>query len=178
MSGSDQAFQPPSATSPFLSIFYVIIVLAIIVTLIILLIRFLGKKNRSWFNNRSVRILGGVGLGANKTLQIIEIGTSVYLVGVGEDIRLVDKISDPEEVAYIISAFEEESTRQQNMMIPSIMSIVDKFRKKDQSQEIELEEGTSFHEVFDSKLRRMSSRKDKMEEMMQEDNTTDRLRDS
>ncbi|MGF7048754.1 flagellar protein FliO/FliZ [Paenibacillus sp. DS2015] len=160
-----------------MSIVYVIIVLVIIVALIIFLIRFLGKKNRSWFNSGSVRILGGVGLGANKTLQIIEIGTSVYLVGVGEDIRLVDKISDPEEVAYILSTFEEESNRQ-NMMIPNIMSIINKFRKKDQSEEIELEEGSSFHEVFDSKLRRMSSRKDKMEELMREDNTTDRSRDS
>lgn len=178
MSGAEQPSGLNSGMSPGLSIFYVIIVLAIIVVLIIVLIRFLGKKNRSWFNNRSVRILGGVGLGANKTLQIIEIGTSIYLVGVGEDIRLVDKISDPEEVAYILSAFEEESAQKQNMLIPSIKSIVDKLRKKDQSQEIELEEGTSFHEVFDSKLRRMSNRKDKMEELMREDNTTDQSRDS
>ncbi len=160
-----------------LNIVYVIVVLAVIIGLIILLIRFLGSKNKSWFSNPTIRILGGVGLGPNKTLQVIEVGSSVYLIGVGENINLVDKISDPDEVISILAALQEEAAMKGNMLPPFLSKLVSKLRREQPSQEIELENGTSFHEVFDSKIRRMSNRKDKMEELLREDNNNDRLRD-
>ncbi|OAB41346.1 flagellar biosynthetic protein FliO [Paenibacillus glacialis] len=160
-----------------LNIVYVIVVLAVIIGLIILLIRFLGTKNKSWFSNPTIRILGGVGLGPNKTLQVIEVGNSVYLIGVGENINLVDKISDPDEVISILAALQEEAAMKGNVLPPFLSKIVSKLRREQPSQEIELDDGTSFHEVFDSKIRRMSSRKDKMEELLREDNNNDRLMD-
>lgn len=166
-----------SSFSYGLNIVYVIIVLAVIVGLIILLIRFLGTKNKSWFSNPTIRILGGVGLGPSKTLQVIEVGNSVYLIGVGENINLVDKISDPDEVNFILTALQEEAALRGNGLSPLLSKLVSKLRREQPSQEIELENGTSFHEVFDSKVRRMSNRKDKMEELLREDNNTDRLRD-
>ncbi|GAB6988925.1 flagellar biosynthetic protein FliO [Paenibacillus pini] len=168
----------PSTGSNALYLMYVIFVLIIIVGLIIILIRFLGRKNKTWFSNRSVRTLGTVGLGPNKSLQIIEIGNKIYLVGVGEDIRLVDKISDPDEVALILASFEQESANQVGSLSPFIANMISKLRKqKVVSEDIELEDTSSFHEVFDDKLRRMSSRKEKMKEILRDDNTTDRLRD-
>ncbi|MCJ8010614.1 flagellar biosynthetic protein FliO [Paenibacillus sp. KQZ6P-2] len=169
---------PQSPGNYTLDLMYVIVVLAVIVTLIVLLIRFLGKKNKIWFTSRAVRTLGAVGLGPNKSLQIIEIGSSLYLVGVGEDIRLVDKISDPEEVKLIMKAFEQESSAQSGSLSPLLEKLASRLRKQGPvSEEITLEDTSSFHEVFDEKLRKMSSRKEKMEELLREDNTTDRLRD-
>lgn len=167
----------PSSANYGLNIFYVIVVLAVIVALIILLIRFLGTKNKSWFSNPTIRILGGVGLGPNKTLQLIEVGNSVYLIGVGENINLVDKISDPDEVTSILAALQEEAAMSGNGLSPLLSKLVSKLRREQPSQEIELENRSSFHEVFDSKVRRMSNRKDKMEELLREDNNTDRSRD-
>ncbi|WP_339321320.1 flagellar biosynthetic protein FliO [Paenibacillus sp. FSL W8-0194] len=161
-----------------LNLVYVIVVLAVIVALIVLLIRFLGRKNKTWFTSRAVRTLGAVGLGPNKSLQIIEIGSSLYLVGVGEDIRLVDKITDPEEVKLIMEAFEQEAGARAGAFSPVLEKLASRFRKQGTlSEEITLEDSSSFHEVFDEKLRKMSSRKEKMEELLREDNTTDRLRD-
>lgn len=177
MNEPNQSIDSVGNASYGLSIVYVIIVLAVIVALIILLIRFLGTKNKSWFSNSTIRVLGGVGLGPNKTLQVIEVGNSVYLIGVGEDINLVDKISDPDEVTSILTAFQDEAADKGNRLSPLVSKLVSKMRREVPSQEIELEDGTSFHEVFDSKVRRMSNRKDKMEELLREDNTTDRLRD-
>ncbi|MBJ9990224.1 MULTISPECIES: flagellar biosynthetic protein FliO [Paenibacillus] len=168
----------PGSGNYALSLVYVIIVLAVIIALIILLIRFLGRKNKTWFSSRSIRTLGAVGLGPNKSLQVIEIGSSVYLVGVGEDIRLVDKITDPDEVAVILASFEQDPAYSQNGLTPLVAKLAAKLRKTGPvSEEISLEETPEFHEVFDEKLRRMSNRKEKMEELLREDNTTDRLRE-
>ncbi|MNJ40081.1 flagellar biosynthetic protein FliO [Paenibacillus bouchesdurhonensis] len=155
----------------------VIVVLAIIIVLIVLLIRFLGKRNRYLSQSRSIRTLGAVGLGPNKSLQVIEIGGNVYLVGVGEDISLVDKISDPEQLALLHQAFAEEAAE-----FPGLASVignfVSRFRKPSPEEE-ELDE-TTFHEVFQSQLRKMPTRKQQVEELLQdkEEQSTDRLRNS
>ncbi|MDO7905821.1 flagellar biosynthetic protein FliO [Paenibacillus sp. JX-17] len=160
------------------NIITVIIVLAVIIVLIVYLIRFLSRKNNSWFSNRSVRILGGVGLGPNKSLQIIEIGSSIYLVGVGEDINLVDKVSDPEEVQLIVSLLEQEAASQRGALPPLVAKLASRLRKEQPAQDIELEDSSSFHEMFESKLKRMPDRREKLEQLRKEDNTTDRSRDS
>ncbi|AWB44307.1 flagellar protein [Paenibacillus sp. CAA11] len=160
--------------NPVTSILTVIVVLAIIIALIVLLIRFLGRRNQMFSKSRSIRTLGAVGLGQNKSLQVIEIGSSIYLVGVGEDVTLVDKISDPQQVAQLVGAFEEEAAD-----LGSLSSIVatlkTRFRKGAPAVEEELD-STTFHEVFETKLRDLPNRKKQMEEILQEEQSTDRLR--
>lgn len=155
----------------------VIVVLGLILVLIVVLIRFLGKRNRLLTQSQSIRTLGAIGLGPNKSLQVVEIGGNIYLIGVGEDISLVDKISDSAEVALMVQAFEEERTEFAGFA--SVMSgLISRF-KKEQPQEEELE-GTAFHEVFQSQLKKMPNRKRQMEELLQnaEEQSTDRSRDS
>ncbi|GAA0395495.1 flagellar biosynthetic protein FliO [Paenibacillus motobuensis] len=156
----------------------VIVVLAIIIVLIVVLIRFLGKKNRFLSQSRSIRTLGAIGLGPNKSLQVIEIGSSIYLVGVGEDISMVDKISDPEEVILLQQAFEEEGAEFAGLTTV-FSGLVSRFRKGNKVQEEELDE-SAFHEMFHAQLQKMPNRKRQMQELLkdQQQQSTDRLRDS
>lgn len=156
----------------------VVLVLAAIIVLIIVLIRFLGRKNRYLSQSRSIRTLGAIGLGPNKSLQVIEIGGSIYLVGVGENISMVDKITDPEDVMLLQQAFEEEGTEFAGFA--SVFSgLVSRFRKQNVQQEEELDE-SDFHELFHAQLQKMPSRKRQMQELLedQQQQSTDRLRDS
>lgn len=156
-------------TGYYLQLFYVFIVLAIIVAAIVFLIRFLGRKNQSWMQGRSIRTLGAVGIGPNKSIQLIEVGSSIYLVGVGEDISLMDKITDPAEIALLKASFVQEQSLAAGSLPPFIGKLAARFRKKNPPEEIELEDTSSFHEVFESKLRSVSNRKQKVEEMLRED---------
>lgn len=160
------------------NLFTVIVVLGLIIALIILLVRFLGKRNRYLSQSHAIRTLGAIGLGPNKSLQVIEIGGSIYLVGVGEDISLVDKISNPDEVASLVQAFEHEGMELAGLS--SILSgLISRFRKEPPREEEELD-GVAFHEVFQSQLRKMPDRKRQMEELLQdsEEQSTDRSRES
>lgn len=156
----------------------VIIALAFIIVLILYLIRFLSKKNQSWFGNRSIRILGGVGLAPNKSLQLIEIGSSVYLIGVGEEIRLIDKISRAEEVERIVAALEQEATLQRGSLASHMAKLRGKLRKQNDERPATSGDDVTFHELFESRLRQMPSRKDKLEKLLQEDKNTDRSGDA
>lgn len=160
------------------NLFTVIVVLGLILALIVLLIRFLGKRNRYLSQSRAIRTLGAIGLGPNKSLQVIELGGSVYLVGVGEDISLVDKISGPDEVALLVQAFEEEGSEFAGLS-STLSGLISRFRKEPPREEEELDE-VAFHEVFQTQLRKMPDRKRQMEELLQdpEEQSTDRSRDS
>ena len=42
--------------------------------------------------------MGGISLGQHKSIQLVVIGESYYLIGVGDDIRLLKEITDPDEI--------------------------------------------------------------------------------
>ncbi|WP_052088287.1 flagellar biosynthetic protein FliO [Paenibacillus wynnii] len=162
--------------SNLLNLLNVILVLAVIIILIVLLIRFLGRRNQSLTSVRSMRTLGAMGLGPNKSMQVIEIGNSLYLIGVGESISLLDKITDPVEVALIISSFEDSSSNQKNFLVPLISKITNKLRGEVPSEEIDLSDTSTFYEVLQSKLRSAPERKEKIEELLSKDFTKDESR--
>jgi flagellar protein FliO/FliZ len=159
------------SSNTLLNLFKVIIVLAIIIVLIVVLIRFLGRRNQTFMSNRSIRTLGAIGLGPNKSMQVIELGSSLYLIGIGENISILDKVTDPDEVA-----FEDQSSNQNNFLAPLIAKVKVKLRGEVPSQEIELSETSSFYETLQSKLRSAPERKEKMEELLRDDVTKDESR--
>ncbi|WP_138493966.1 flagellar biosynthetic protein FliO [Paenibacillus pinistramenti] len=169
--------QPPEVYSGQIgNIFTVIAVLAVIVILIVLLIRFLGNRNHAMSRHRSIRTFGAVGLGPNKSVQVLEIGGNIYVVGVGEDVTMLDKITDPEEIAQLIRSFEEASP-DYSRLTSVVSSFTARFRKEEPPVEEEIDEA-AFHEVFESKLRKLPNRKQQVKAILQEDQSTDRLGDS
>jgi flagellar protein FliO/FliZ len=163
--------------NPLLNLLKVIFFLAVIVILIVLLIRFLGRRNQSLMSGRSIRTLGAMGLGPNKSIQIIELGGSLYLIGVGENISMMDKITDPAEVALIISAFEDQSSGTDNFLALLIAKVKSKMRGEVSSEEIELNESSTFYETLQSKLALAPERKEKLEELLRDDDLKNESRD-
>ncbi|OMF92950.1 flagellar biosynthetic protein FliO [Paenibacillus sp. FSL R7-0337] len=157
------------SSNALLNLLKVVFFLAVIVILIVLLIRFLGRRNQTLMSGRSIRTLGALGLGPNKSIQVIELGGSLYLIGVGEDITMMDKITDPAEVALIISAFEDQASGTDNFIAPLIAKIKSKLRGEVPSQEIEIHETSSFYETLQSKLALAPERKEKLEELRREE---------
>ena len=164
-------------SNALLNLLKVVFFLAVIVILIVLLIRFLGRRNQSLMSGRSIRTLGAMGLGPNKSIQVIELGGSLYLIGVGENISMMDKITDPAEVALIISAFEDQSSGAETFIVPLIAKIKAKLRGEVPSQEIELSETSSFYETLQSKLALAPERKEKLEELLRDDELKNESRD-
>lgn len=154
----------------------VIVVLLIIIFLIVFTIKFLALKNKSWMANRSVRTLGGLPLGQNKSLQVIEVGHSVYLVGVGDQVQLIDKIDNPEEIEYIIESLSSVQSMPGARWLPFLTKWLKGMYYPRQLRE-EDEAASSFQEVFRTKINSMSNRKQIVEQLMQEQKIIDRSND-
>ncbi|OZS78387.1 hypothetical protein CF394_06415 [Tetzosporium hominis] len=69
----------------------------LIVGLIYGLIKFLASRQRSLSNTGVVRVLGASSMGAQKSVQVIQVGDQVLVVGVGEDISLLAEITDEQQ---------------------------------------------------------------------------------
>lgn len=156
----------------------VVVVLAVIIGLIVLLIRFLAAKNKQWSGNRSLRVHAGVALGQHKSMQIVEIGGTLYIVGIGEDITLLDKIDDEARVADLLASLE---ARPAPSMGTAAEALGQWLRSKRRREEPETETDQTlateaFQELLNDKLKGLGSRKETLKAWMEEEQTPKRER--
>ncbi|BBH20862.1 hypothetical protein Back11_22070 [Paenibacillus baekrokdamisoli] len=157
---------------------WVIVALMLVIGLIILVIKWLSQRNRGWGTNRALRSLGGIPLGQNKSLQVVELSGRVYIVGVGENITLLDKIDEPEAALAIMDAIEQQNGRTWNKS--SLTDFFDRFRNRKSGNEPTNEPwqaATSFQEMLKDKMKLQSDQKQKALDLLKEQNHNDRLLD-
>ncbi|MCY9665261.1 flagellar biosynthetic protein FliO [Paenibacillus alginolyticus] len=165
-------------TDPFSSfgmIVKVIFFLVLIILLFFVLMKYIAKKNKGSLFGNSIRSLGGVPLGQNKSIQIVEIGHSLFVVGVGENIQLLDKINDADEVAYISELLT--SSQDDGVGFGAVSKWLSKLpvRKKEIEEEVEIT--SSFQQVFHDRLQRVSNRNKDAHEWLSDQKHKDRLND-
>ncbi|MBJ6363389.1 flagellar biosynthetic protein FliO [Paenibacillus sp. GCM10012307] len=156
---------------------WVIIALLLVIGLIVIFIKFLSQRSRGYGMNRSVRTLGGVALGQNKSLQIVELAGKVYVVGVGDDVTLLDKIDSPEEARIVIDKMEAQLGGG-NL---SVAEWIRKYRKRNEGSDIPEESwssrSVSFESMLQDKLQRQTERKRQIQETLNHANPMNQSRD-
>jgi flagellar protein FliO/FliZ len=155
-----------SGLESFYMILKVIGVLVIIIGIFFVLIRLLARRNQSAAFGRPVRSIGGVPLGQNKSLQIVTIGKSLYIVGVGDNVQLLDKIEDEETVAELTELMAGGGGS-----MPELMSMgkwLKRLRERQKPMEEEELATTSFGHLFQEKLQQIANSKKRTQELLQQ----------
>lgn len=75
-----------------------IFALLFVIALLILVLKWLQKKSFSVTETTAVKNLGGTSLGNDRSVQFVQIGNRILVLGVGENVTLLKEISDPQEV--------------------------------------------------------------------------------
>ncbi|WP_248926362.1 flagellar biosynthetic protein FliO [Paenibacillus hamazuiensis] len=172
-SGAPDLYPGVSSFDTFKMIVQVIFFLIVIIGLFFLIIKFLSQKNKFFGFGRSFRSLGGVPLGTNKSIQVIELGKSLYVVGVGDNIQLLEKIDDQDEVEFIKEMLSSPANTGQSLDV--FATWLNKWRGRKQEEDLE-EVNSSFQQVFMSKMQNVTNRK-KMVEQLMDEQKADRLND-
>ncbi len=163
------------------SLIWVIISLALVIVLIIFVIKWLSQRNRAWGTNRSLRSLGGIALGQNHSLQVVEIAGRIYIVGVGESITLIDKLDDPEQARAVIAALErqQESVWPQNLLTQLLDKVKNRGERAEAGQPSneQWNSASSFQHMLQSKLNQQADRKQQLESLLHDPKTNERLMD-
>ncbi|RPF55984.1 flagellar biosynthetic protein FliO [Aquisalibacillus elongatus] len=104
-----------------------VLALVFVLGLIYVLLKFIQKRSRIYQQSRSLVNIGGLSLGANKSVQIIKVGEQYFLVGVGEDVQLLTEIKDSETIEKLMN--QEDSDQKMS----SFQNILDTFQRKKQN---------------------------------------------
>ncbi|MDI4646209.1 flagellar biosynthetic protein FliO [Cohnella hashimotonis] len=155
---------------------WVLLVLLLMVGGIILLLRFIGRRNRGWWANRSLRSLGGLTLGANKSMQIVEWNNRIYVLGVGENVQLLESITDPDVVAALIAQYDTvEASRP--AVPPWLKQLLNKGGAASSGSEAAAKSGAesgSFEQTLEKRLRELSERKQQVDRLLSDSKPADR----
>jgi flagellar protein FliO/FliZ len=76
----------------------------LIIVLLYFVLKYLSKKTKMYQTGGPIHALGGHSLGQNRSLQIVMIGETLYIVGVGEDVNLIRTIPPGEEQTKILES--------------------------------------------------------------------------
>lgn len=128
----------------------VVFFLIVIGVIIYLLIRFLSNQSRQSFGGLPLRVLGGVALGQNRSLQVVQIGRKLYVVGVGQDVRMLTEIEDEEEI---------ETWLSKEMETPKMMDLLTRWKKQKSEEQ-------SFQYIFEDQLNQLKENRSKAEQVL------------
>lgn len=153
---------------------WILFVLALIISLIVLLIKFVSKRSRGWGANQSLRSLGGYPLGTNKSVQIIEYSGRIYVLGVGENVTILDAITDQETVASLL-ARQESLAEASGPALPEWMRRWTRKNKGPAGQHTaQPDSRASFQQTLEQRLRELADRRQRAEQLLEENSSGDR----
>ncbi|WP_144509246.1 flagellar biosynthetic protein FliO [Bacillus sp. FJAT-22090] len=129
-----------------------IFALLFVVLLLYTLLRFVNSRNKTFQRSQLIQNLGGVGVSQGKSVQLLQVGNSIYLVGIGEDITLLKEIKNPEEIEMLTKIYVEK--QENGKTVPYISELVNRFKENISSKSKSNEKkDLSFNETFQKKLR-------------------------
>ncbi|MBD7983541.1 flagellar biosynthetic protein FliO [Sporosarcina sp. Sa2YVA2] len=129
-----------------------------VIALLLALLKFLNRKNRMFEQHRLMKNMGGLSLGQQKSVQLVMIGDTYYLVGVGDEVRLLKEIVDPEEVRQLESYFGEDELNTSPGFINKIVTFIS---ERGNARSNSHEEQDEFKNIFSARLHELKSERKK-----------------
>lgn len=96
------------STSLFLNMIKMIVALLFVLALIYGIVLILRKRNKLMQHNDLIENLGGISVGPNKSIQLVRIGSHIYVVGVGDHVDLMLEITEPEVIEALLDKDDKE----------------------------------------------------------------------
>lgn len=138
--------------SLILDLVKMVFALLLILTLIYVLLKFLNKRNKLFQQVRTLENLGGISVGPNKSIQIVRIGPKLYVVGVGENVEMLQEITD-EDVKEEIIRGSDVSSQETGSLFKNFLS---------KKSENETKPKREFKQLFSNELDKLKKNREKV----------------
>lgn len=133
-----------------------IFMLVIVIGMLFGLLKWLQKKNNVSPSVQTMKNLGGTNLGGNRSVQMIKVGNSILVVGIGENVELLKEINDEQEVNMIIDQYHN---RMEQMVKPQDM--ISKLTARLKTKKENAEENQSFKKELENQLNDIAEKRRK-----------------
>ncbi|WP_232735743.1 flagellar biosynthetic protein FliO [Alteribacter populi] len=145
----------------FWMIVQMFLALAFVIALIYGILKLVNKRSQSMRNHSTIRSIGGVNLGPNRSVQLVKVGNRLLVVGVGETIQLLKEVTDPAEIEQML----EEHRPQESFEAPINKAgewIKRSLQLKSNSQD------SSFSALLDERMKGVKASHDKVHSAVKE----------
>ena len=140
-------------------LFYIVkmfFALLLILALIYILLKFLTKRNKLFNQVKALENLGGISVGQNKSIQIVRIGTRFYMIGVGENVEMLQEINDEEVINDLL--YKEETTEfQAGSLLKALIK-----PKSNKADTFEDHSNNKFKGLFSNELEKLKENRKKI----------------
>lgn len=123
-----------------------------VIGLLFVLLKFINRKNRMFSQHRFMKNVGGLSLGQQKSVQLVMIGDKYYLIGVGEDVRLLKEITDEKEIENLEAYFQDDEMKAPPTVLTTLFKKVT--GQKEEPQE-DKGSDTDFNQLFTTRIDEM-----------------------
>lgn len=140
-----------------------IFALVFVLFLLLIVLKWIQRKNAQFPKTQIIRPIGGLNLGGNRSIQIVKIGNKLYVIGVGETVELLKEIDEQSEIERISEIHNEQSiplTGRKNFL----KNVIDRFK----DDFVKNNTPPSFQQEMESQLDRiMKERREIMKEKVE-----------
>ncbi|MGG0657946.1 flagellar biosynthetic protein FliO [Rummeliibacillus pycnus] len=130
---------------------YIKMVLALIFVIALLygVLKFVNRRNNKYQQNQLMQNLGGISLGQQKSVQLLKVGNSLYLVGIGDDVHILKEVTDKAEKDHLLSIYSDK--QELSAQVPYVSELFSKLKGRHSEKERD-SSGEEFKEEFRKKL--------------------------
>lgn len=100
--------QENNSSSLLLEIIKFFFALLLVLALIYLFLYFLKKRQNAGGRLKTLEHVGGVSVGQNKSVQLVRFADRIYVIGVGDDVTLLQEIKDKALIEDILKDKDEQ----------------------------------------------------------------------
>lgn len=150
--------EPVPSTSIVMNFIKMIFALLLVLALIYFILTFIKKRNRLFSNVHVLENLGGITVGTNKSIQLVRIGAKVYLIGVGDNVEMLQEITDEEIVHTLLE--EEEQNAQSSTFIGAFLQ-KGRFRSDEKNKQFTSTLEKELNKIKDKRHRMIHHMKEK-----------------
>lgn len=136
-----------------------LLALALVVVLIYVLLKLMNKFTSKQGQLNSLENLGGVSVGMNKSVQLVKVGTKVYLLGVGDTVELLTEITDQ---AFIDQLMSNSQVPGADLFSKVTQSFQQKQSKSEDNSSPNEPRNDSFSTLFKGELEQMKQKQEKI----------------
>lgn len=135
--------------------------LLFVLLLLFSFLKWLQKKNSHVPSSQFIKNLGGTNLSMNRSVQLVKVGNSIFILGVGENVQLLKEITDEKEVEEILQRYQEQ-------FVSSIdaKDLLTKWLHPWKQKNNQKDEQSSFSHIFQQTLLEITKRR---KEVLQDD---------
>lgn len=162
---SEDLFTSSRGQNVFFLFLQMFVALAIIVFLIYALLKLFNKRSKRFGSHSTIENIGGVSLGQNKSVQIVRIGSKLYILGVGDSVQLIKEITDEEEVERIIAEHNPSEVFDQ-----PISKVSQWLKKRFVDGNAAPQQEQSFQQLLQRELREVKDSQTKVHSVLKEKN--------